>query len=118
MKNYICNVFTTAMFPLDDSRIRVATFTPVDEAEARFFVSTCPFVSAVGHPATCKVLTQRLGAVIEPSRLNVQLLPQDVLLVAQLVVPRLEEGQVLTEAQVKDLPIAFWHVTYQYANEM
>jgi hypothetical protein len=47
---------------------------------------------------------------VVPTRANVRLQPGDTLLVAQVVVPRLAEGQVLSQEEVEALPIIFWLV--------
>ena len=110
MAVYLCNVFTTAM--LDSTRNHLYSFVsmPVEGVRATLSGPT-GFEQAVGHPATCAVLSQRLGLNIEPVRANVRLLEDDVLVVAQVVVPRLAEGEVLSKEQVESLPIVFWHVT-------
>jgi hypothetical protein len=108
MKTYLCNVFTTAMLDPKDGR-RIYAFEPMDIEDAKVWLAD-GFEQAVGHPATCEVLSQRLGLEVNPVRANVRLEPDDVLIVAQVVIPRLAEGQVLTKEQVDACPIQFWRV--------
>jgi len=68
------------------------------------------FNSAVGHPATAEVLTSRLGLHVEANRVNVTLKPGNVALVAQVNLPRLAEGQVLTADEMAATPVRFFRV--------
>ena len=68
------------------------------------------FESAVGHEATAYVLSQRLGIDIPTARVNIALCRGEAALVAQVGLPRLAEGQVLTSEQVVEAPITFYLV--------
>lgn len=103
---YLCNVFTTAML---DIQARELHFQPLNIEEAKMRLKD-GFEQAVGHPATCEVLTARLGLDVLPNRANVRFEHGDLLIVAQVVVPRLAEGQVLTKEQVEACPVQFWQV--------
>lgn len=69
-------------------------------------------VSAIGHAATASVLSERLGVPIPAERRDVRLNREtgDTFIVAQVELPRLAEGQVLTEDQVEAAPITFYQV--------
>ncbi len=108
VKTYLCNVFTTAM--LDPNRSHIFSFFPIGAEKAREYLSG-GFEQAVGHPATCDVLSQRLGLEVKAARANVRLEDGDRLVVAQVVVPRLAEGEVLSKEQVEALPVVFWIVS-------
>lgn len=107
MKIYLCNVFTTAMLP--NRQARRFDFTPLTLSEAKMRLEY-GFEQAVGHPATCEVLSARLGLDVQPVRANVRLEHGDLLIVAQVVTPRLPEGQVLSREQVESCAIEFWQV--------
>lgn len=68
------------------------------------------FVSAVGHPATAQVLTERLGLDVPRNRVNVTLCPGDMAILAQVKLPRLAEGEVLTSEQMVEAPIRYFMV--------
>lgn len=84
-------------------------FSAIEIEEARELLEA-GFMSAVGHPATAEVLTSRLGLQVEANRVNVTLRPGDVALVAQVNLPRLAEGQVLTADEVAAAPVRFFQV--------
>lgn len=106
MATILCNVFTTAML---SEELHEIVFAPITIEEARASLNG-GFEQAVGHPATCEVLSARLGVDVQPVRANVALQNDDVLVVAQVVIPRLAEGQVLSQEQVESCPIRFWLV--------
>lgn len=84
-------------------------FSEVSIEKARKLLAA-GFNSAVGHPATAEVLTSRLGLQVEANRINVTLKPGCVALVAQVTLPRLAEGQVLTADEVATAPVRFFQV--------
>lgn len=110
MSIILCNVFTSSM--LDPNCSHALQFEPLSIEAACSILQYSQFQQAVGHPATCDVLSSRLGLQVHPSRKNVRLASDDVLIVAQVVVPRLAEGEVLSVAQVEALPIIFWKVFF------
>lgn len=77
------------------------------EAEKAKAMLADGFVNAVGHEATAEVLTQRLGMPIAANRVNVALIGGDYGIIAQVGLPRLAEGQVLTAAEVAEAPIRY-----------
>jgi len=64
------------------------------------------FVSAVGHEATAKLLSQLLGVEVPMNRTEVKIEYGDKLIVFQLM-QRLPEGKILTEEELKQLPYKF-----------
>jgi hypothetical protein len=70
---------------------------------------TQPFISAVGHESTAKLLTALLGVEVPYNRIQVRLQKGDRLLVFQLLT-RLEEGRVLDEDELRRLPHKFYIV--------
>ena len=105
---YLGNAFSLNM--LEGEAERTLRITPINGVEATQMLRAAEFESVVGHPATAAVLSQRLGAKVEANRVNLILRPGDVLLVAQVLMPRLAEGQVLSEAEVAGLPIRYFLV--------
>ena len=85
-------------------------FQPLTEDEAKEWLSG-GIDSAIGHPATAEILTARLGMPVKCNRQNVSIGRGGSMIVAQLTVPRLGEGEVLSAEQVAQLPIQFWYVT-------
>ncbi|MBI3261300.1 DUF1874 domain-containing protein [Candidatus Berkelbacteria bacterium] len=71
------------------------------------------FDSAVGHETTARALSLRLGVEVPSNRVNVKLEKGESAIVAQVVLPRLAEGQLLTDEQMAEAPISFVLVTIQ-----
>ena len=111
MSTILCNVIAMAMFQSD--RTHSVNMRSISEQEAVSILSDDGFVQAVGHPATAEILAQRTGLDIQPNRINVRLDNDDHLIIAQVVVPRLAEGQVLTREEVAVLPIQWWSIREQ-----
>jgi hypothetical protein len=68
------------------------------------------FESAIGHEATAKVLSERLGIEIPARRVDVALSRGDQAMLALLEVPRLTEGEILTVNEVAKLLIEYYLV--------
>ncbi|MDD2761212.1 MAG: DUF1874 domain-containing protein [Methylomonas sp.] len=60
------------------------------------------FVSAIGHDASAKVLSQILNITIPVNRIPIKMLPRDEGLILRLL-QRLPEGKVLDETELKSL---------------
>lgn len=115
-KSYLLNAFSVNMLESSGGeRLRAAvTFLEVSLEEARRAL-TDGFISAVGHPATAQVLTERLGLEVPCDRVNVTLSPGDFALLAQVNLPRLSEGQVLTSEQLAEAPVRYFLVKIESA---
>jgi hypothetical protein len=74
----------------------------IDLETARRIIKEMPFVSAVGHEATAKVLTELLGVEIPHNRIAVKMKEGDAGLHFVLRT-RLPEGKVLSEEELKAL---------------
>jgi len=70
------------------------------------------FISAIGHEATAKIITTQLGVNVPVNRVSISLKRGDTLLVYQLL-KRLEEGKVLTEQEMMQVPAKWYVVTLQ-----
>jgi len=105
MTVYIANAFSLSM-------VTPPTTLPVVEAnedEVRRVVAS-GFVSAIGHEATAKIVSSRLGVSVQVNRVSIQLKPSDVLVVFQLLT-RLPEGKILSEDEMKQVQAKWYVVT-------
>jgi len=57
------------------------------------------FVSAIGHEATAQLLTKLLKLKVEPNRIQVSMVADDIAIIFK-VKTRLPEGRVLTEEEL------------------
>jgi hypothetical protein len=71
-----------------------------------------PFQSAVGHQSTAEIITKLVGTNVPTNRISLSLIKKDKLIVFQLL-QRLEEGKVLTEQELSQLPYKFLLVTVE-----
>jgi hypothetical protein len=107
---YITNAFSTGMFVFTAYNLAIVRFEKITEKEAKDMLERNIFVSAIGHEATAKVLSERLGQEIKADRKPVSLREVgDRVLICQISFPggRLPEGKVLTEEEVRRLPITY-----------
>jgi hypothetical protein len=110
---YLTNAFSVNMLQDTSEHVTPGTnvrFVPVSEARAREIMRVDMPASAVGHQSTAEVLTARLAYPVPANRVNLRLGHGDTVLLAQVATPRLAEGQVLTAAEIANLPIAYWLV--------
>jgi len=70
------------------------------------------FVSAVGHEATAQVITTKLNIPVQVNRINIKLVPGDVLIVFQLL-SRLPEGKILSQDELRQMAAKWYVVTLQ-----
>ena len=105
MTVYLANAFSLSMItpPSTLSVIEVS-----DDNVKRIVASG--FVSTIGHEATAKIVSSRLGISVQVNRVSIQLKYGDTLVVFQLL-KRLEEGKVLTEDEMKQMPAKWFLVT-------
>ena len=85
---YLANSFSLQMLNLE--KLSTVVVTPITMQEVKELLTD--FVSAVGHQDTASVLSASLGINIPMNRINISLIPGDVLIVAQLIGGRLPEG--------------------------
>jgi hypothetical protein len=75
-------------------------FRKITVTKAKKILSSENFVSAVGHEATAKFLTQLLGIDIPFNRIQIKMSKGDKAVVFRLI-DRLPEGKVLSEEELK-----------------
>ncbi|MBX0310436.1 MAG: DUF1874 domain-containing protein [Sulfurihydrogenibium sp.] len=106
MKVYLTNAFSLSMLTRDYAKLTVREMTL---QEAKSFLKTYGFVSAIGHFSTAELLTSLLEMNVEMNRIQVKLEPSDVVIVFQLQT-RLSEGQVLSREELEKLQYKFYKV--------
>jgi len=111
MTVYLANAFSLSMLT-PPTTIKVVE-TSEDEVKR---VIASGFVSAIGHEATAKIISSQLGISVQVNRVSIQLKAGDVLVVFQLL-KRLEEGKVLTEDEMKQMPAKWFLVTLSQGGE-
>jgi hypothetical protein len=101
-------ILNTLIVPVDFSKHSsvMVKFRKISVEEAKQLLAQ-PFISAVGHEATAKVLSQILSVQVPFNRVSVYLNPGDKA-IHFFLKSRLQEGQVLNEAELKSLD--FWLV--------
>jgi len=100
---YIANAFSLSMITPP------STLSVIEAGEDNVKrIVASGFTSVIGHEATAKIVSSRLGISVQVNRVSIQLRPGDLLVVFQLL-KRLEEGKVLTEDEMKQVQ-AKWYV--------
>jgi len=105
MTVYIANAFSLSMLT-PPTTIKVVE---ASEDEVRRILNQ-GFISAIGHEATAKIVSSRLGVSVQVNRISIQLKPSDILVVFQLLT-RLPEGKVLSEDEMKQVQARWYVVT-------
>jgi len=97
-------VLNSLIVPVDFSQKEAyfVSLWQIDVETARKIVKEMPFMSAVGHEATAKVLSELLGVKIPHNRIAVKMKEGDAGLHFVLRT-RLPEGKVLSEEELKQL---------------
>jgi len=85
----------------------VYRYTEISKEEAKEILSKNKYVSAIGHEATAKMLTQLLGLKIDTNRISITMQTDDKAIVFRILT-RLPEGKILTEEELKNIDYAFW----------
>ena len=105
-KVYLLN---TLIVPVDFSKYPKATVNleKITIEEAKQLLTNNPFVSAIGHEATAKLLSQLLGINIPVNRVSVFFEPDDIG-IHFFLKQRLPEGKILTKEELEKLD--YWLV--------
>jgi hypothetical protein len=97
-------ILNTLMVPVDfEAHSRYTVYlTKITPQMAREFLEGKEFVSAVGHEATAKVLSELLGINVPCNRITVRMRPWDSA-IHFVLRTRLPEGVVLNEEELRQL---------------
>jgi len=107
MTVYISNAFSLSMLaPPATVKVVEASIEDVKN------ILSSNFISAIGHEATAKIITTQLGVNVPVNRVSIRLNQGDTLIVYQLL-KRLEEGKILSEDEMRQMPTKWYVVTLQ-----
>jgi len=107
---YLASAFALNMLP-GNARLSADTFGADHFTPAMGqYLSERGVVSVVGHDSTAAILSRKLGIDVPVNRAAIKLNYGDSVYVAQLGI-RLNEGQVLTEEELANVPMSLWVVT-------
>lgn len=105
MRTYLSNAFSLNMLERTNQRVHLV---PVSAVEARAHLSyPGGFTCAIGHADTAHVVGSDLALALDACRIDIQLQPGDILVVAQYHGPRLPEGATTLP---EGATIAYWVV--------
>ncbi len=99
---YLLSAFSLQMLNLPAE----AHFESLADEEAAEILSECGFISAIGHDSSASFISKRLSLDVEANRQRICLESGDEAIVFQLG-ERLEEGQVLSEQEIAEIPVSF-----------
>ena len=109
MTIYVANSFSLNMLDFSDSKIKTVVVEEIDTETVKELLKNSDFISAIGHEATAKVISQKLGINVEANRVQIKMNRGDVLIVFQLL-QRLPEGKVLSEEEIQQIPCKWFEV--------
>ena len=103
---FVSNAFSLSMLTSDEATIKVRK---VSTEEVKNLLKEEEFTSAVGHSSTADVMSKLLNVSVPVNRIQIKLQKGDTLIVFQLM-KRLEEGKILSEEEIKQLPYTWFVV--------
>jgi len=103
MKVVVANAWSITML---DGR-NLVKFAPATLIYAQELVRKNEVESIIGHEGTAKVFSQILGIELPARRVFYKMKEGEVMLIGSLS-QRLPEGKVLTEEELKKIPIQWW----------
>jgi len=110
MTVYITNAFSLGMLTTRKTTLYVEE---VNEDTAVNMITAMEskgeLISAIGHEATAKILSEICGVEIKCNRIPIKLQLKDAVIVFQLLT-RLEEGKVLTQDELSNIKYKFYLV--------
>jgi len=102
-------VLNSATLPLKSGKEYIIKAKEISIEEAKEILQVEPFISAVGHDATAKALTNVFGIEIPLNRIQIFLDKGDKLL-SIILKKRLEEGKVIkTVEELNQIGYAIWY---------
>ena len=109
---YICNAFSLNMLGgLQEAILKIKKID-TEEVKKMIIENKNELISAIGHLTTSQILSTMLNREIPMNRIAVSLREGDKAIIFQIRV-RLEEGQVLSPEQIKELPYEFYVIELQ-----
>ena len=101
-------VLNSATLPLAEGKVYLIKAKQLNVQEASELLKKEKFVSAVGHEATAKALSNIFGIEIPYNRVQITLQPGDKLL-SIILKKRLEEGKILkTVEELEQVGYSIW----------
>jgi hypothetical protein len=91
---------------IEDKEV-VLRIKEVSKEEVKEILKREGFVSGIGHQSTAQILSELLDIPIPFNRIQIKLMPNDILIVFQILT-RLEEGKILTKEEISKLPFKFF----------
>jgi hypothetical protein len=108
MNVIISNAFSLNMLKEETTVLEIKKIS-VEEVK-KILDSAQNIVSAVGHISTATVLSYLLGREINANRISITLEDSNTILVVFQLRCRLEEGRILSEKEICELPYEFFIV--------
>ena len=101
-------ILNSSTLPLKEGGTYLIKAKEISLEEARELLQSEPFISAVGHEATAKLLTNVLGVEIKYNRIQIFLDKGDKL-ISIILKKRLEEGKILkTIEELNQIGYSIW----------
>ena len=107
MRVQLCNAFSLNMLSNEQEVLLKIRKVSLEEVKS-LLASASSIESAIGHMSTARVLSILLGQEVPMNRVEVKL--NDQLLVIFQLKTRLEEGKILSESEILNLPFDFYVV--------
>jgi hypothetical protein len=96
MATYLTNALSLNQYNsvIDSGQRFLLNVEPISQEMAAEFLTVYDpnFVSAIGHSDTAVIVSSLLGIEVTANRIKIDLQPQDTMIVAQYLGPRLPEG--------------------------
>ena len=108
---YLSNAFSLGMLT-GDGAIGVVEIT---DQRAKSILSD-GFQSAIGHQSTADFIKAMIGIDVPVNRVSLSLEDEDMMVVLQLQ-GRLQEGKVLSEEEMKQIPYKWYLVICKYISK-
>jgi hypothetical protein len=113
---YVGNAISINMLSADCAIWKIEKLKTTEEAKALLSSVDCPIQSCIGHDATANVFSRLLGIDVPTNRITVKLSDGDAVLVGAIG-QRLPEGKILSEEELKNIPITWYLVQVKSETE-
>lgn len=95
---YLCNSFSLSMLENTSGELKYREIN-TEELKEKIHQG---FISAIGHEATAKLVSELTGIDVPMNRIMVKAKPYDYIIVVQIMI-RLEEGEILSLQEIQEL---------------